>query len=243
MEYFQIIDFEQLQNYKTRTPPWIKLQNSLLDTYYFTHLPEPTRYHVVAIMLLASRYQNVIPYDNEWIKQRIFADSDIDLPYLEKIRFIKKLPSTDNNNELNQGDASHAIILQAKCKQNACLEREREREEKKNIVVKSEPLPKSKTSCPYEKIVELYHKILPNCPRVTKLSANRKSLMKARWNEELSTLERWEKFFIYITRSDFLMGKVDPPPGRQRFSGGLFWFIKQENYLKISEKNYHERKN
>lgn len=85
---FHIKNFDRLQHYKDRSPPWIKLYNGLLDDYAFAHLPDASKAHLLAIGLLASRYSNKIPLDANWIASRINATSPVDLDGLIKSGFI-----------------------------------------------------------------------------------------------------------------------------------------------------------
>ena len=51
--YVKIKNWEKYQHYKDRNPPWVKLYNSMLDDPDFNDLNDATRYHAIAIMLLA----------------------------------------------------------------------------------------------------------------------------------------------------------------------------------------------
>lgn len=82
MRTFHVKNFERFQHYKDRSPPWIKLYNALLDDYEFGHLPDASKMHLVAIWLIASRSDNQIPLDPEWIAQRINATDPVDLEAL-----------------------------------------------------------------------------------------------------------------------------------------------------------------
>ena len=88
MEYFSVKNFDKFQHYKDRKPPWIKLYNDLLDDYEFAALPDASKMHLIAIWLLASRYENRIPHDTEWISRRINATENIDLDALVGAGFI-----------------------------------------------------------------------------------------------------------------------------------------------------------
>lgn len=85
---FAVKNFEKFQHYKDRSPPWIRLYNSLLDDYEFGRLPDASKAHLLAIWLLASRYENKIPYDPEWVARRINATSPVDLDGLAEAGFI-----------------------------------------------------------------------------------------------------------------------------------------------------------
>jgi len=119
MNYFKVKNYQKYQHYKERNPVWIKLYNAILTDYEFTLLSDKAKYQLIAINLLASRYQNKVPYDAKWIAQQISASDKIDLDELEKLGFI--IPYED------------ASKMLADCYQNASIEKSREekkREEK-----------------------------------------------------------------------------------------------------------------
>ena len=87
-DFFSVVNFERFQHYKDRSPPWIKFYNSTLDDYAYCKLPDSSKAHLHAIWLLASRNNNMIPYDAEWLKAQISATEDIDLQILEDSGFI-----------------------------------------------------------------------------------------------------------------------------------------------------------
>lgn len=86
---FSVKNFEKFQHYKDRSPPWIKLYNELLDDYDFGLLPDASKWHLVAIWLLASRSNNEIPLDPAWVQKRICASSPVDLTILKNAGFIQ----------------------------------------------------------------------------------------------------------------------------------------------------------
>ncbi len=117
MRYFKITDWDQFQHYKDRAPPWIKLYNSILDDYNYSQLSDPGKAHLFAIMLLASRSSNKLPWDPKWIATRIHAKTSVNLEELEKLLFIECY-----------GDSSTML---ASCEQSARLEKRREETEKR----------------------------------------------------------------------------------------------------------------
>ncbi len=94
--------------------------------------------------------------------------------------------------------------------------------------------------CPYQKIIDIYHKKLPSNPQVAQLSPARKSQIKARWNNGLPDVEAWEEFFNHVSESAFLTGKVQPVNGRRVFTANIDFLIKEANVLKIFEGNYDD---
>lgn len=113
MTTFSVKNFERFQHYKDRSPPWIKLYNELLDDYNFSKLPDASKWHLIAIWLLASRSDNKIPYDAAWIAGRINANTPVDLEIFAHLGFIV----VDQSLQTPEQDASNAI--------SECLSRDR----------------------------------------------------------------------------------------------------------------------
>lgn len=86
--FFAVRNYETFQHYKDRNPPWIKSYYSILDSYEFAKLPDASKGHLFAIYLLASRNNNKIPADFEWLKSVLKANSEIDLSILTELKFI-----------------------------------------------------------------------------------------------------------------------------------------------------------
>ena len=100
MEYLRVKNFDKLQHYRDRCPPWIKLYNSLLDNYVFISLSVASRYHYISLLLLASRLNNRIPHDKDYISKMLHTTDFDSKPLLD----------------------SGMIAI---CKQNACPEESR----------------------------------------------------------------------------------------------------------------------
>ena len=96
-KYFCVRDYEKYQHYKNRTPPWIKLYNRILDDDDFEDLPDTTKYHFLAITLLASRTNNKMKYDPAYIKRKISAKTNVNLNLLRKSGFIDLIAGEDTD--------------------------------------------------------------------------------------------------------------------------------------------------
>ena len=89
--------------------------------------------------------------------------------------------------------------------------------------------------CPHQKIVDLYHEVLPELPRVKVFNANRQKMLRARWREDSKrqNIEWWRKYFTHIRTVPFLM------EGKGSWKGADFDFvISPSKIVKIIEGSY-----
>lgn len=94
-------------------------------------------------------------------------------------------------------------------------------------------------NCPVQGIVELYHQLLPELPRIRKLTKGRADQIRARWREDLTDLDDWRAYFSqHVKPSEFLTGRSPPTPGRKIFRADLAWLTKAENFAKVIEGKY-----
>lgn len=117
MRYYRVTNWADLQHYKDRSPPWIKLHRHYLTDYAFSCLQDASKAHLMLIWLYASQASNRIPDDPAYLRKCLNLDSEPDLKYLAEQGFI----------ELEQL-ASGAL---APCNQNAPLEEESRGEERR----------------------------------------------------------------------------------------------------------------
>lgn len=82
MRYFRVLDFEKRQHYKKRRPPWVKLHAERLDDYKFLCLSDASKAHALLLDLLASKLDNRIPFDAEFVTGKIGAKTTVDLESL-----------------------------------------------------------------------------------------------------------------------------------------------------------------
>jgi len=94
---------------------------------------------------------------------------------------------------------------------------------------------------PYTQIVEIYHQECPDLPKVKVMNKTRKRLLRARWKEH-PDLEFWKKYFKKVQQSDFLCGRVEPRKGRAPFIADFEWLIRPNNFAKVLEGRYDNRK-
>jgi hypothetical protein len=108
--------------------------------------------------------------------------------------------------------------------------------------------------CPHERIVALYHELLPTCPRVMEWTAARQGYLRQRWREKSKSngsgsgyatvhagVAWWREFFLWIGSSKFLTGRAaSGKEGRRPFTADLEWLLKPNNFAKAIEGKYHD---
>jgi hypothetical protein len=97
-------------------------------------------------------------------------------------------------------------------------------------------------TCPHQKIIALYHEHMPLNPRIKSWEGSRMTNLQARWRSDAKrqTLDYWERFFKHCAKSAFLTGQTEGR-GDRPFLPSLEWIVKQGNFMKIIEGNYHPR--
>ena len=104
--------------------------------------------------------------------------------------------------------------------------------EKENTTLTS--LQSQKDDVPHDQILDLYHAILPELPRVRVWTQKRKARLGARWHEaaKRQNLKWWRGYFEHVRESSFLMGE------KGDFQANLEWLINASNLIKVIEGNY-----
>jgi len=88
MTYIRITNWEHLQHYKDRDPPWIKLHNRWLAELHFRALPDASKLLLILLWLLRSRLEGDIPLDGRYIKEMTGFNGKVDLKSLLDNNFV-----------------------------------------------------------------------------------------------------------------------------------------------------------
>lgn len=107
-------------------------------------------------------------------------------------------------------------------------------------------------SIPTGTLVDLYHELMPNNPRVKVINPGRKSAIRARWLEAAKLdfepfgyttreagLEAWRQFFAVCAESKFLTGLSPPAPGKPAFVADIDFLFSPSGFAKTLENKYH----
>lgn len=217
MDFISIPNWDELQHYKDRTPPWIKLHNDLLENYEFECLPDASKAHLLCIMLLASRTNNKINPDPRWIGRKIGANSKVDIDILISGGFLQL-------NQTLQGMEQDASKMLQGMEQGAGTE---ERERRERIEEREREI--------LAKVANEYHRILPTMPKVLKITPKRKSKIKSLIKNDIQTIDSWVMYFKKVAASDFLTGRSG------EWSADFEWLINSANALKVCEGRYDNK--
>lgn len=87
---------------------------------------------------------------------------------------------------------------------------------------------------PYQKIIDLYHEILPRLPKVAKLSEKRKRAIRSRWKGDADNLDYWRQYFRHAASSKFLHGQND-----RGWIADIDFMIREDVMIKMQEGKYH----
>lgn len=88
--YLKVRNFEKFQHYKHRNPPWIRLYRDLLSDPEFYRLNGVLKFQIIGMTLLASRRDNKILADAEWIQSEIKSVEPVNLQDLMNTGFIEE---------------------------------------------------------------------------------------------------------------------------------------------------------
>lgn len=117
-------------------------------------------------------------------------------------------------------------------------------------VVEIEAVKRSIPDCPHQRVLRLWAELLPTLPQPVRWTDTRQGYLRARWKElfadksqKVTTEEdalRWlAKYFRWIGKSDFLMGRAAARPNKPPFVAELQWVLQPENFTKVLEGKYH----
>jgi hypothetical protein len=94
--------------------------------------------------------------------------------------------------------------------------------------------------CPHQEIIKLYHDILPELRHVKTWNENRRKLLRTRWKEDPKHRDFgfWERYFEYVKKCPFLMGKISSKNGSPPFEADLEWLVRPQNFARVIEGKY-----
>lgn len=124
MAHYRIIEWATYQQYKDRSPPWIKLHRDMLTSRTWVSLDDAGRVLALACMLVAAETDNKIPADAGYLKRRAYLHQDPDFRALVGVGFME-LVSDANGLAAEQPQASDTECKQTQANRTECYSEER----------------------------------------------------------------------------------------------------------------------
>lgn len=106
--------------------------------------------------------------------------------------------------------------------------------------------------CPVGTLVDMYHELMPDNPRLRVLNDTRKRLIRSRWKEAATLdcepfgyttrsagLEAWRAFFAICAESKFLTGRAPGAAGKPPFVADIDFLFSAGGFAKTLENKYH----
>lgn len=144
--------------------------------------------------------------------------------------------------ELGNADSVTEMIVERYLEKEKEKEKEEAEEGGAPSAAAERPSSSGRPPCPHQKIIEIYHEVLPELRRVREWNSTRRDLLARRWAEsqERQNLEWWSAYFGYVRASPFLMGRKAGRDGRP-FDCDLEWLIRPNNFAKVVEGKYEDQ--
>lgn len=89
MQYIRIKEWDTFQHYKDRSPPWIKLHKSMLNSRTWVRLDDAGRVLAFACMMLAADTDNKTPLDPEYLARVAYLNAPPNFDNLVRVGFIE----------------------------------------------------------------------------------------------------------------------------------------------------------
>lgn len=131
MKYLRLLGIEKYQHYKDRNPPWVKLHCDILNSYTWTVLDNESRLLAIVCIVLASRTENRIPLDREYLRLQGRFKQRPDVRPLIEVGFAEVI-----EDGVVTGDASEVLADASNLRTNVRPETETETETKTKKVAR-----------------------------------------------------------------------------------------------------------
>jgi len=227
-------NWSDFQHYKNRNPPWIRFHKRILDDRIYQKLPIASRALAPMLWLLASESKD--PNTGEF-------DGSV-----EELTFRLRWPETEIVDALKPLiDSGFFEMVQiastvlAECLRDATPEKRREETETETENICAPPTgeaPPRSDPIPYQRIADLYNQTMRLLPKVAKVNASRKTLIRKAWQDgdERKSLEFWTAYFEECEASNFLNGKGPYTNGHENWRPDFDYLMQGKTILRTYEK-------
>lgn len=88
--------------------------------------------------------------------------------------------------------------------------------------------------CPHQKVISLYHEILPKLPKVAKWTPKRMDRLRSSWaDKSRQSVDWWRGYFEKVNNVPFLLGENE-----RKWKADLEWLVTESNLVKVIEGKY-----
>jgi uncharacterized protein YdaU (DUF1376 family) len=237
MNYYEhhIGDYDKSTSHLTACEDGIYCR--LLRRYYDTEAPLPSDLSVLQRLVRARTKEEKAAVKTVLAEFFTLANDGWHQGHCDK--HIKKVQEKSEKARRSAG-----LRWKAQCERNAnASETHGERNALQAPSTKHQERAEAGDACPHEEIIALYHDLLPANPRIKSWTGGRQANLRTRWREDAKrqSLDYWQRFFAHVASSPFLTGQVEDRNGRP-FLPGLDWLVKPDNFAKVIENRYHDRR-
>ena len=136
-------------------------------------------------------------------------------------------PTNPDNTRQNPTDPTPPVTSQQSGKKKA-----------KACASSSDEAPTRSDPIPYQRIADLYNQTMKLLPKVAKVNASRKTLIRNAWQdgEERKSLEFWTAYFEECEASNFLNGKGPYTNGHENWRPDFDYLMQGKTILRTYEK-------
>lgn len=225
---------------------WIKLHRQLLEWEWYDDIN--TKCLFLHCLLKANHkdktWRGVKIKKGSFLTGREKLSSETGLTEQQIRTCLRKLKST---RDITTKSTSKGTVLTVEnysfyqnCENNQPAKQPRNAPEDNQQVTttKNDKNDKNKDIC--QQVADSYNAILSELGKVIVLSEKRIAWINAsikqmkKTEHDFSQIETWEKYFYYVSNSDFLMGRVE----RSEWSANFDFLVNKNNLLKVVEGKY-----
>ena len=207
----------------------------LLDWYYVNEKPIPEDR---AVRIARGNHEETMMVLNEFFKPTAkgWVHSRADREIRE---YIAKAEKNRESGKLGGRPKKTIMVSERLANETLATSHKPIEEEKAKACASSaDEAPTRSDPIPYQRIADLYNQTMKLLPKVAKVNASRKTLIRNAWQdgEERKSLEFWTAYFEECEASNFLNGKGPYTNGHENWRPDFDFLMQGKTVLKVYEK-------
>ena len=207
----------------------------LLDWYYVNEKPIPEDR---AVRIARGNHEETMMVLNEFFKPTAkgWVHSRADREIRE---YIAKAEKNRESGKLGGRPKKTIMVSERLANETLATSHKPIEEEKAKACASSaDEAPTRSDPIPYQRIADLYNQTMKLLPKVAKVNASRKTLIRNAWHdgEERKSLEFWTAYFEECEASNFLNGKGPYTNGHENWRPDFDYLMQGKTILRTYEK-------